>query len=82
MGAFECAASGLFGQGLVNLDADNVLDLSCLSQLTECYTYSGCAVALVNGGKNFSSPLISLCKQIGSTETFVSVLQCSPPPKG
>ena len=50
MGAFECAASGLFGQGLVNLDADNMLDLSCLSQLTECYLGSGgCAVALVNG---------------------------------
>ena len=51
MGAFECAASGFFGQGLVNLDADGGLDLNCLSQLTECYIGSEtCAVALVNGG--------------------------------
>lgn len=51
MGAFECAASGFFGQGLVNFDAGGGLDLSCLSQLTECYAGSGgCAVGLVNGG--------------------------------
>lgn len=51
MGAFECKASGLFGQGLVSLDKDSVWDLSCLSQLTECYVGSGgCAVQLVNGG--------------------------------
>ena len=54
-GAFDCAASGLFGQGLVNLNANSQLDLSCLSQLTECYTTGGeknppCAVPLVNGG--------------------------------
>ena len=49
-GAFDCAASGNFGQTVVNLDGPNTFDVSCLSQLDECYFGSNCATALVNGG--------------------------------
>ena len=51
-GSFDCAGSGGFGQNVINLNA-GALDVSCLSQLTECYSGGGkgfCATNLVNGG--------------------------------
>ena len=36
-GAFDCAASGRFGQAMVDIGPDSRLDLSCLSQMDECY---------------------------------------------
>ena len=57
-GAFKCAASGNFGNSVINYNPDGSLDLSCMSQMKECSTDEGphptqttnCPVNLVNGG--------------------------------
>ena len=37
-GAFNCASSGHWGGGPVNIGDDGTIDLSCVSQLDECFT--------------------------------------------
>ena len=51
-GSFQCAASGNFGQSVINYNPDGSLDLSCISQLIECTTSPTrvCPTGLINGG--------------------------------
>ena len=37
-GAYYCAQQGHMGKSLVNFNPDGSLDMSCMSQLDECYT--------------------------------------------
>ncbi len=36
-GAYDCTQQGQMGKGLVNFNADGSIDMSCMSQLEECF---------------------------------------------
>lgn len=36
-GAYDCTQQGQMGKGLVNFNADGSIDMSCISQLEECF---------------------------------------------
>ena len=36
-GAYDCTQQGQIGKGLVNINADGSIDMSCMSQLEECF---------------------------------------------
>lgn len=54
-GAWNCAAAGFWGQGLVNFAADGSLNMDCMSQMDQCVGLGqqpipNCPTDLVNGG--------------------------------
>ena len=48
--AVNCAASGQFGQNLVNLNSDGSISFDCLNQLVECYNTDRLTTCSFNGG--------------------------------
>ena len=49
-GAFKCAASGNFDNGLpINFAADGTPDFTCMSKLPMCFANPTCPIAPING---------------------------------